>query len=275
MQLTLPSRAMTTARTTAAGIVARVGACLARSALGLSLGLVAAATSAAQASPQSWKFGATPYVWTSGLDGQVGFNNVVSDVDLGFADIMGALQFGAMARLEARNGPIVLGADAIYVSVGDSKAFAVRGAAGNITIAQRETIVQPMAGYGFTVHGWGVDALVGARYWNLRTEFGLDPARRAPRSRSGTKDWLDALGGLRASYTPRTKLHVVAEGDAGGGGSRNTWQAVGTVSYEVAKHYSVLGAYRYLAVDYDHAGYLFDTHMSGLVFGVNIRIGQN
>jgi hypothetical protein len=255
--------------------LASLGAFFHRLALGLSLGLLPRATTPAQAPAPSWRFVATPYLWTAGLDGQVGFKNVVADVDLSFSDILRNLRFAAMARAEARNGPIVLGVDAIYVSLGDSKAFAIRGASGEIKLNQRETIVQPMVGYGFTGDGWAVDALVGARYWNLSTEFILDPARLATRSRSGTVDWLDATGGVRANFTPWTKVHLIAEGDAGGGGSRNTWQAAGTASYDVAKHYTVIAGYRYLAVDYDHDGFLFDTHMSGLVLGVNIRIGPN
>jgi len=176
-----------------------------------------------------------------------------------------------MAAVVARHGSIVLGADAIYVSLSGSKAFASHGASGDVTLDQRETILQPMIGYNIEGEIWSVDALAGARYWNLSSALGVDPARRDSRSRSGTKDWLDATAGLRARVALADFLVVSVEGDGGAGGSRNSWQAAGAVSLELSQRYSVMGGYRYLAVDYEREGFLFDTQMNGWVLGVNLR----
>jgi hypothetical protein len=190
---------------------------------------------------------------------------------LGFADIARHLRFGAMATFEARKGPMLFATDVMYISVGGAKAFDFRGASGQVTFDQRETIVQPMVGYTFTGSTWSVDVLAGARYWNLSAGLGIDPARLDSRTKSGTVDWLDATGGLRARFTPAKAVHITAEGDGGGGGSRGSWQAVGIVSVDLSKHYSAMTGYRYLTVDYDRSGFLMNTHMDGWLLGVNIN----
>jgi hypothetical protein len=210
-------------------------------------------------------------VWTAGLDGQVGIKTVETSVDLGFTDILRHLRFGVMASAEARNGPFVIGLDGIYVSLSGSKTIGIRNASANVTLDQRETIVQPTAGYSFNGTVWSVDALVGARYWNLSTDLGVDPTRLQDRMRSGTVDWVDATGGVRVRVQPMSNLHFSVASDAGGGGSRSTWAAAGTVSLDLSKRYNVLTGYRYLAVDYDRNSFLFDTHMDGWLLAVNFH----
>jgi hypothetical protein len=62
-------------------------------------------------------------------------------------------------------------------------------------------------------------------------------------------------------------------GDAGGfgAGSQLTWQVFTGLGKEFKQRYSVLLGYRYLDVDYKNGGFLFDTHMSGLLAGFGIR----
>lgn len=253
-------------------ISSRAQTCLTRCALGLSGLLIGATAVSAQVTqPQGWTFVVTPYGWLAGLDGQVGIRTVTTNVDLGFTDIAPHLRFGAMGTFEARKGPIVFATDVMYISVGGAKAFAIRGGSGEITFDQRETILQPMVGYAFGGQRWSVDALAGARYWNLSADLGIDPTRLSSHTRSGTVDWLDATGGLRARVTPKKGIHITAEGDGGGGGSRSSWQAVGIVSADLSRHWGAMTGYRYLTVDYDRNGFLMNTHMDGWVLGVTVN----
>jgi hypothetical protein len=50
-----------------------------------------------------------------------------------------------------------------------------------------------------------------------------------------------------------------------------TWQVFTGLGKEFKQRYSVLLGYRYLDVDYKNGGFLFDTHMSGLLAGFGIR----
>ena len=243
-----------------------LGACLA-----LGATLHGQTPPAAGPTPAGWTFVVTPYAWMTGLTGDVGIRNLETSVDLGFGDIIHHLRFGAMASGEAHNGPLVLGLDGIYVSMRDSKVFGVRLVSGEISLDQRETILQPTVGYSYDGGVWGVDALVGARYWNLSTSLGINPARLQDRTRSGTVDWLDATGGLRVRLRAMSNLHFSVAGDGGGGGSRNSWQVLGNASLDLSKRYNVLVGYRYLTVDYNRDDFLFDTHMNGFVLAANFH----
>jgi hypothetical protein len=73
---------------------------------------------------------------------------------------------------------------------------------------------------------------------------------------------------------PAKGWFVNLKGDAGGfgAGSQLTWQVYTGVGKEFKQRYSMLLGYRYLYVDYKNGGFLFDTHMGGLLAGFAIRL---
>jgi hypothetical protein len=213
-----------------------------------------------------WHFAVTPYMWLTGLVGDVGVGRLGSTVDLSPGDILKQLQFGIMAAGEARKGPYVLGLDAIYAKLGDARAFAVRGDSGALDLTQHETIIQPTGGYTIGDSTWSVDFLVGIRYWNLSTSLDVTGTRLS-NERSMTQQWVDATGGARFNWMPLEKLHFVAAADGGGGGSKDSWQAYSSLGYDVWSKWRLGLAYRVLAVDYDRNNFLFDTRTKGFVVG--------
>jgi hypothetical protein len=66
---------------------------------------------------------------------------------------------------------------------------------------------------------------------------------------------------------PIEKLHVLAAADGGGGGSKDTWQALGSVGYDLSTKWILGLAYRVLSVNYDRDNFLFDTRLKGFVVG--------
>jgi hypothetical protein len=218
-----------------------------------------------------WRFGVTPYAWLSGLSGTVGIGPVTSNVDLSAADVLDALQFGIMGAGEARKGQWMIAADGIYASLGAGHVFAVRGDTGSLELTQRETIIQPVAGYTIGDGEWSLDFLGGVRYWNLSTTLDVDRARRPSNERSGSRQWVDATGGLRLRWLPYEKVRVVAAADGGGGGSRDTWQAYSSLGYDAWSRWTLGFAYRVLAVNYHSDDFLFDTRTKGVIVGATYR----
>ena len=223
---------------------------------------------AAQTASTSWKFTVAPYLWTAGLGGQVGIGRVSTNVDVSFSQLLDHLRFGAMSAVDARKGAVVVTGDLVYVSVGGSEAFAISGASGAVSFDQREVILQ--GGVGVTpidTRIWTVDLILGARYWDLDAEFGLDPTNHDARARSGNRHWVDATAGGRVRFSPAEAWHLVADGDVGGGGSHNTWRLAGRATYDLSSRYGLMAGYKYLAVDYEHDGFLYDTHLNGWQIG--------
>jgi hypothetical protein len=217
-------------------------------------------------SDDQWHFSATPYAWIVGLSGDLGVRRLQSSVDLAPWEIVKHLQFGFMANAQARKGPYGLGLDAIYAKLGGARALAVRGDTGGLDLTQHMTILQPTGGYTIGDSTWSVDFLLGMRYWNLSTSLDVDFPRLS-NERSGSEQWVDATGGARVSWMPLDKLHLVAAADGGGGGSRDTWQALGSVGYDAWSKWRLGVAYRVLAVNYDRNNFLFDTRLEGFVVG--------
>jgi hypothetical protein len=213
-----------------------------------------------------WHYSVTPYAWITGLTGDLGVRRLQSSVDLAPWEIVKHLQFGFMANGEARKGPYRLGLDAIYAKLGGAKALAVRGDTGGLDLTQHMTILQPTGGYTIGDSTWSVDFLLGMRYWNLSTSLDVNFPRLS-NERSGSRQWVDATGGARVSWVPLDKLHLVAAADGGGGGSRDTWQALGSVAYDAWSKWRLGLAYRVLAVNYDRDNFLFDTRLKGFVVG--------
>jgi len=62
-------------------------------------------------------------------------------------------------------------------------------------------------------------------------------------------------------------------GDVGGfaAGSRLTWQALGTVNYQLNDNWVFHAGYRALHVDYRKGGFLYDTTMHGPLLAASYR----
>lgn len=217
-------------------------------------------------SDNRWHYSATPYVWLVGLDGGVGVGRLDTDVDLRPSDVLKHLQFGFMVAGQARRNAYLVGLDAIYAKLGAARAVAVRGDSGDFDLEQHMTIIQPTGGYTIGDSTWSVDFLLGARYWNLSTSLDVTGTRLS-NQRSMTQQWVDATGGARVNWMPYEKFHVIAAADGGGGGSKGTWQALGSLGYDAWSNWRLGAAYRALSVNYDRNNFLFDTRLKGFVVG--------
>ena len=91
--------------------------------LGLSLcAAQASAQSASSSSTAGWQGQIVPYLWGSGINGQVGIDNRTADVDASFGNILSHLHFAAMGMADARLNKFVVLADAFYTDVRDENA---------------------------------------------------------------------------------------------------------------------------------------------------------
>ena len=228
------------------------------------------ASLAAQTVPK-WTFAVTPYFWMSSLTGDVGLRRLETHVDMSFGDILDVLKFGVMGEGEARYQSYVFGLDGMYVSIGDAKTIAFRGDTGAFALTQRETMLQPTFGYTVGGDAWGVDGLLGIRYWHLGMALDVDRTRRPSNEREGSRGWADATAGVRLHWMPADGFRVTAGGDAGGGGSRGTWQAYAGVGGDPRSWLTLSLAYRGLSVDYGHDDALFDTTTQGLLLAATFR----
>lgn len=144
----------------------------------------------------SWKFTVTPYIWMSSIKGNLTVVDQDIPVDLNFAkDILSNLKMGAMVHAEAKKNKLSLMLDIFYAKLGRDEQVA--GALGNIRdvrLRLKETMFEGGLGYTFAqTGGFSLDALVGARFFNVTTNVKIDDVEFA-----NTKfNFLDPYVGVR------------------------------------------------------------------------------
>ena len=228
--------------------------------------------------PSPWSFRVSPYMWFAGVSGDVGVNpNLPTvDVDVGFTEIFKAIDWfppPVMLAGEVRYGRFAFTSDLMFLGLeaDDSKTRGPVSVAGELDM---DMVIWTFGG-SFRAVEYGpatLDLLAGGRLWNVDAT-GKFSGPFAARQRSGSKTWVDPIIGISGRVELGSGFALQAEGDVGGFGlvSDIDWQVLGTIQYQVADYLTLDAGYRYLAVDFDDGGFLFDVALSGPIIGASIR----
>jgi hypothetical protein len=215
-----------------------------------------------------WKHELAPYLWGSGMNGTTTVGTVAADVDMSFGDILDNLEFGFMGAYRATRERLSVTVDAIYMGLGS----AGRGPAGYVKadVDLDQSALEVDMGYEvmerFTV-------LAGLRYNDLSVDIKAT-GPLGTRTASQGESWLDPVIGATYTIPFAEDWSFTLRGDIGGFGvgSNFAWQGLGTLRWQVSERVGVLGAYRYIDMDYDTgkgANYFeYDMSMSGPALGV-------
>jgi hypothetical protein len=226
--------------------------------------------------PSEWHVDWIPfYLWFSGLNGNVGAAGFVAPVSVSFSNVFSQLNIGLMTNLDVRRKRIGLATDLIFMSLSsDQKTSPIGNAFSGFTTNAKEVIVQPEV-YGRVLESdrGSIDALGGVRFWRLDNSLSLLQGTLPPTNVGQTQSWADPTLGARFRLNLPKGCFANLKGDAGGfgAGSELSWQVYAGVGKEFKKKYSMLLGYRYLFVDYENGGFVYDVHMSGLIVGLGIH----
>jgi opacity protein-like surface antigen len=224
-------------------------------ALTLALGAVASGAQAQPAPPPGWEFSITPYGWLPSLRGNlqtplprvgdrslsIEAGTVISDLDA----------LPAMIAGEARYGRFSLLGDFFYATLAqdlNTRDFLWQGGHTRVTstigtlLGMFRILEEPRQ---------SVDIGAGTRIWGFTTKISLNPGLEPGVIRKASVNWADPLVAARyhAMLSPRFGVTVYA--DAGGfdTGSRLTWQAIGSLDYDLTNWATLRAGWRYLNVD--------------------------
>ena len=232
----------------------------------------------------TWQYEITPYLWGSAMKGDVKISGVVpkTHVDMSFSDIMENLDSGLMGTFEARKDRWGILFDVIYMNV-SSSATAIRTgpedaaviASANANLHLKQTMLAAAVAYRVTEGRAALDLIGGARYSQIKVEadihgsfFGL----AGTVARGGSKDWVDPYIGMRVQHPVADGWTLIGYADVGGFGvgSDLSWQMAVGLNYKFSRTFSGKLGYRYIGVDYDKGGFLYDMANSGAYLGVGI-----
>ncbi|WP_313642953.1 hypothetical protein [Stenotrophomonas sp.] len=227
---------------------------------------------AESASDDSWRFQATPYVWMSGMEGQVRpFRSApTADVDKSFSELMDNLDAAAFITGTARRGNFVLQADFTHASTSDSTPLPI-GLAAKVKV--RQTSATLTAGYAWMAEErTGIDLLAGIRYWDISATVDV-PGLVSARSDSS---FVDPIAGVRWRQALSPRWSSIAYVDVGGFGvgSDSTWQLLALANYQATDKLFVSMGYRHQHLDYRDEGKRLDVSLSGPMLGVTYQFGR-
>jgi hypothetical protein len=227
-----------------------------------------------------WSFTIAPYVYMSGLKGDVGTLPPAPSgkVDASFGDIIENVNLGFMGAGELRKGRVGILTDVFWTRV--SGDFTTpRGLLFSGGTLESDSVMATVSG-AFRIaqfeHGWRdlggwLDLVGGVRGYYIGTELTLNPGSSGlfpQQNVSNSTGWVDGLGGLRGRVNIWKGLFANAITVAGGGGSNVVVDLLGGVGYAFTEHISVYGGYRYVKVDYQNkSGFVWDVEYKGPVFG--------
>jgi hypothetical protein len=251
-------------------------------------GIAAAADPEAEAPPpvgaSDWIVQVTPYLWASGMEGNISpFRDAPTiHVEKSFSDIMEDFNVGGFVNIWARRDRFVFSGDMMYVNTTSAKTTTVLpdlfppvGAEISGELDSIEFNASAQAGYRvIDASGFSLDALAGGRFWYISNDATINTPVGSV-SVSEDFNWIDPLIGARAFYAFNDRLSVMGQADIGGFGvgSDLTWSLLGTFNYVFNDKWSASLGYKYLSVDYDDDGYVFDVDLYGPVLGVTYRFG--
>jgi len=226
-------------------------------------------------SGNDWSFTAAPYLWATGLEGDIGlFGFQPQDVDLSFGDVLDNLEFGFMGVFEGRNGPYTLGVEMFYADIGTTINTPVGIAATSIDADVTTFFATAYGGYAVVDDGSAtVDVFGGLRFWSVDNDFSFNGGVLGGTTASDGGDWVDPVIGIKFRKDYDNNFFVSGWGMVGGFGvsSDMMWDAMGIVGYEFTDVTSVILGYRAAGVDYSSGGFVFDTVMKGPIIGAAFR----
>lgn len=223
--------------------------------------------------PDKWHFQFSPYFWLASLHGTGGVGNRSVQVDESFGDIWHSLQFALMGVVEANKGKFVLLVDTEYVSIKDDRATPGPFFS-NVNAKFKTFIFDPEVGYRFyhdPDKGAFIDVVGGIRVWHVSTELAFGAGILPAVTVDGSRNWVDAIVGLRGKAALSEKVFVSGKFDLGGGGSKFTWQVFGGLGYNIKPNIALIGGYRVLDVNYDKNNFIYDMNQRGPIMGLGFR----
>jgi len=236
---------------------------------------------AEQTDSDKWNFQLAPYAWLAGQEGKVATLTGLppADIDVDFyEDIFGNINGALMLVGEARKGRFGFVMDVAYTDIDmeDPTSLGILYSAVN---SRTKSWMVSAAGLYRLVERQNrfLDVIGGVRYWSIDSELTLKGPQfpfLSERSISNKEDWADPLVGLKG-LTPIGESKFLVSGffviGGFGLGSDFMWDANINLGYQWTKRFSTTLGYRYLDVDYDDDGFLYDVAQSGLTLGLSWR----
>lgn len=233
----------------------------------LALAVTASAQNAAPAGPASdWSWSLAPYVWLTGIEGDISAGPLTSEFDASFSDLVDHLELAFSMVADGNNGEFGLRSDVFYVELEESSTTAAGKVKGNV-----EEWIITIAPYARVIDDGdvSVDLGVGGRYVDV--DIDIDgPMTSSSKGRS----WIDPVLTGRVIVHTAENCFVAVYGDIGGFGVESdlTWQVALTAGYSITESIDLMVGYRHLDIDNEDNDLTYDGANKGFQIGLNFKL---
>jgi hypothetical protein len=203
--------------------------------------LVTALVSLPVAAQDGWDWSVTPYVWGTGIQGDMTLGSLSREVDVEFSEILDVLTGTALIHVEAARGDHVLFGDLVYLAVEPEDEIATFGGVAEAELDS--TIIE--LGYARAREPLGFE--VGLRYWDLDME--IDPALTA--AFYGGDSWHDIFGGIRNTRDLGQSWELTTRANIGAGGADLTIGFQMDFARELERGNAIVAGFKLLDIDYE------------------------
>lgn len=214
------------------------------------------AVQAAPANDGKWHFAGIGYGWLAGAYGTTKLGRLLPPVavEMSPKDTIKALKFVVMGAGELRHDRLIFIGDLMWAHLGQSAAIKIRdrtllsGSLSTKTLA-----VTALGGYRLIDNGpVTLDLLAGARLNGVNLGLRASGPNRSISGRAEHK-WVDPVLASRLVVPLGGKFSASAYGDIAGivWGSDFSWQALGTLNYQVSRKMRLGLGWRYFKLSYD------------------------
>jgi hypothetical protein len=225
----------------------------------------------------SWEFHIAPYAWLAGLDGSVATLPGLppADIDIDFYDdILGNINGAFMLVGEARKDRFGITMDVVYTDIESDSAVPGQ----NFTTLTSQTtnwIVSAAGFYRMMSTGQAfIDGLAGIRYWSADSELTLSGGPAGSYAIDNGEEWIDPIIGLKGlTMLGGSKFFLSGFLIIGGFGASSDflWDVNANLGFQWGDIFSTTIGYRYLDVDYEDDGFLYDVAQHGPTLGLSWR----
>ena len=225
------------------------------------------------AAGDEWEYQFTPYVWIAGTSGTLAVGNLTAKVSSSITDTSVHINFAFMGVFEAHKDKLTILTDLQYSNLGTDNATPGPGFSA-VETKTKTFILDPEVGYRFgenRAKGRFAEVLGGIRYWHVNEDLNFTAGILAARRVNASRDWVDAVVGLRGKAALSKKWFVSGKVDLGGGGSKFTYQLFGGVGVMVSKKIALIGGFRDLYVNKSSTDYTFKMSLHGPVIGLGFK----
>jgi hypothetical protein len=223
----------------------------------------------------NWHFDLTLYGWALNLTGNVGVGPFpTTNVFASFSDILRHLDGVGMGSFVARNDTFIVGLDLIRARLGKDVTYQgisspLFGSTADLTL--KLTVVTGFGGLKIPAGPPNLDlyGIVGVRDINGELSNTLQiPVAGFERSASRSRNFIDPIAGLAATYRIDDKWFLNGEIDAGGLSNSATAQGLASVGYNWTRSISTTLGYRVLyAYDRQSDGPLRNFRFQATLYG--------